>query len=187
MHQATPVGQGLLGRHGSIGDRDQPGRNDDRYAEHRLGVRLVPAWKGPACIGRLELRGRHPVFDACGIAERAAVEPPQSLVQDPVEPQGETPGPRAGGHRQDHAFVRGVGKRLDPGRVHSLPLHPRRIDDQIRCIQYDGLDGFADDDLDGFAPGKGGIREVRFQPEVVACRDHGPGKTDVAHARLGAR
>ena len=70
---------------GTIGDGREASVDDERDAEDGLEVRLVPARERPPAVGGLHLGRGDDLLGASGIAERAAVEAAQLVVEDPGE------------------------------------------------------------------------------------------------------
>ena len=66
---------------GPVRDGQQLGFDHERDAEHRLEVGLVPAGERPPAIGGLHLRRRDDLLVAVGVAERAAIEAAQLVVE----------------------------------------------------------------------------------------------------------
>ena len=79
------VGVGRAVDLGAVGDREEAGVDDERDAEHRLEVGLVPARERPPAVGGLHLgRGDH-LLGAVVVGVRAAVEAAQLVVEDAGE------------------------------------------------------------------------------------------------------
>ena len=65
--------------------------DDERDGEDRLKLRLVPAGKGLAGVGGLELRDGDDVVVAALVGERRSVEAVQLVVEDAAEPAVQHP------------------------------------------------------------------------------------------------
>ena len=105
---------------GPVGHGEQLGVDDERDAEDRLEVRLVPARKRPPAVGGLHLRRGDDVLGAVVVAVRAAVEAAQLVVEHAREGDDDLDGPRLeAADRTDHEAL---------GFGHERPRHVAAVD-----------------------------------------------------------
>jgi hypothetical protein len=80
---------------GPVGDGEQMLGDDQGDGERRLHVGLVEARESPTGVGRFELGGGDDLLDAVDVGELRAVEAVQLVVEDPLNADQSSAGPRA--------------------------------------------------------------------------------------------
>ena len=157
---------------GTVRQRRQVRSDDQRDAEHRLEVGLVPRRERAARVGRLEVGGGDDLGAAVGSLIRRAIEPDQLVVQLAAEIEVQRPVARIrlGAQRQMCA----LGLRVEPDLRDLDPSAVARREVSARDVEIDGVH----DDLgDGLAHGHG---DVLGPDERSLPRDRAP-----APARTG--
>ena len=134
------VAQRLAVRLGAVRDREQALGHHERYPEAGLEVGFVEAGKGPAGVGRLELRRREHPFGAGLVHEGAAVVAEQASADLAPEPQPQVGAP--GGKRtvcpDDDALLFGIEGEIGGHGLVALDKVDQ-LDLQVLGVEHDRL------------------------------------------------
>jgi hypothetical protein len=164
---------------GGVGDGGEPAVDDERHRECRLAIGLVPAREGAARVGALELRGRDDVLVATLVGERAAVEAPQLVVEDPGEGQLERPVARLGLAVERDG--RPVVLLVQRDRALQAPAlvggELGAVDLQFGGVEHHVGDGLVHDDPHPLLAREGRRVEVGAERELVVLGLHAVGQT----------
>ena len=163
---------GLVGHHCAVRDRMIAGVDDCRQRERRLERRLVERREHAPRVGRLELGDR--VAAVVGLTQ---IQPAQLIVQDALI--GDLNPCRAGGNLDRDGERRLILGRIEGHRrglrlAASDNLHVAKRD--LGGVENDRLRRRLQRHVDRFATGKGRLRQIRLDGQIVVRRDDGIGQ-----------
>ena len=172
----------------TVRQRRQIGGDDQRHAEDRLQVGLVPRRERPSSVGGLEVGGGDDLGAVVGALVRRPVEPDQLVVQLAAEVEVQRPLPRRRITVQRQVCPLGVG--VEPDRIDLDPPAVSRLQGATNDLEIDGVeddlrDRLGDRDGDVLAARERTRRQVRRQHQLVATGRDGSRQAVTSFGVLG--